>query len=196
MDDIAAESLIVRVLTSLQDVPGVSAIVLGGSRASKTHTSTSDIDIGLYFTRGFDLALLRERVAQLDDQRRPDILTEIGGWGPWVIGGGWLTIDGHPVDLIYRDLGHVIDAVEQAVQGIVEVHYQWGHPFGFLTTIYAAEIAHCRIVADPTEAIMTLKQRLHPYPDALRASMIQVMSGEARFTVMVAQHGLPRRDVS
>lgn len=30
-----------------------------------------------------------------------------GGWGPWVNGGAWLTIQGQRVDWIYRDLQRV-----------------------------------------------------------------------------------------
>jgi predicted nucleotidyltransferase len=38
----------------LADLPGVVAIVLGGSRARGTHRPGSDWDIGLYYRGGFD----------------------------------------------------------------------------------------------------------------------------------------------
>ena len=41
-------------------------------------------------------------------------VTELGVWGPWVDGGGWLRIDGIPVDWIYRDLERVRAAWEDA----------------------------------------------------------------------------------
>jgi len=34
-------------------------------------------------------------------------VTAPGEWGPWVDGGGWLTVDGAAVDWIYRDLDRV-----------------------------------------------------------------------------------------
>ena len=39
-----------HIVSALVDVPGVEAIVLGGSRARGTSTDTSDYDIGLYYS--------------------------------------------------------------------------------------------------------------------------------------------------
>ncbi len=45
------DQLLQRITAILSDVPGVTAVVLGGSRARGTDTETSDYDIGLYFRR-------------------------------------------------------------------------------------------------------------------------------------------------
>src|SRR5690349_17436951 len=140
-----------RIIDAIAAVPGITAIVLGGSRASGTHTPESDYDIGLYYDGGtpFDLATLGQVVASLDDQRRPDAVTAPGSWGAWINGGGWLKVDGQAVDLIYRDEARVARIVEEATQGQFESVYHWGHPHAFISIIYASEIALCRPLWDP-----------------------------------------------
>jgi hypothetical protein len=41
-------------------------------------------------------------VAEHDDRKQLGLVTAIGGWGPWINGGGWLRIDGARVDLLGR----------------------------------------------------------------------------------------------
>src|SRR3712207_8687536 len=48
--------------------------------------------------------------------RSEAVVTAPGGWGPWVDGGGWLTIDGSAVDWIYRDLDRVERSWEDAAR--------------------------------------------------------------------------------
>ncbi|XVX19167.1 nucleotidyltransferase domain-containing protein [Actinomycetota bacterium] len=67
---------------ALAGVPGVVAVVLGGSRARGTHHAGSDVDLGLYY-RADDLdpdALARTSEA-FSDNGRVDIVAP-GGWGP------------------------------------------------------------------------------------------------------------------
>jgi predicted nucleotidyltransferase len=56
-----AEHLIIDIADRLRSVPGIVAVVLGGSRAIGAFTPESDIDIGIYYddARRFDLAALR-----------------------------------------------------------------------------------------------------------------------------------------
>lgn len=84
------QALIQGIVQPLQQVDGLVAIVLGGSRARGTHTATSDIDLGLYYdpTKPPELATLRQIAAELDDAHRLDLITPLGGWGPWINGGG------------------------------------------------------------------------------------------------------------
>src|SRR5579864_4877532 len=91
-----------RVTRRIAGIPGVAAVILGGSRAAGTHRPDSDWDFALYY-RG-DL--------NPDDVRAlgwPGQVFAPGDWGGGVMNGGaWLTVDGRRVDIIYRDL----DAVE------------------------------------------------------------------------------------
>src|SRR5579863_4360982 len=88
-------TFLATIAAALAAVRGVRAVVLGGSRATGTADAWSDYDIGLYYgAEPIDIAALRSAVAELEGNRRADAVTEIGGWGPWINGGGWLTVDG------------------------------------------------------------------------------------------------------
>lgn len=192
------EALIEMLVQDLQQVPGVAAIVLGGSRARGTETPQSDIDLALYYRpdRPLDLARLGRLATAVDDTHRPAVLTGIDGWGPWINGGGWLTVQAIPVDLLYRDLHTVRTIVDECVRGHTQIVYQPGHPHGFSTAIYLAEIALCRSLWDPTGAIAALKRATAPYPAALKAGLIQQFFWEADFSLKVATKAVPRRDTS
>lgn len=93
------QSIIHRITQDLGQVDGVRAIVLGGSRARGTHHPGSDIDIGIYYDsrEGLDIKELRRIAAVLDDDGRTDLITEIGGWGPWINGGAGCTSNKSPL---------------------------------------------------------------------------------------------------
>lgn len=78
-----------ELVDDLKALPGIVAIVLGGSRARGTSHSLSDTDLGLYYDAEapFDAGALDEIVVRHDDRRQPDLLTAIGAWGPWINGG-------------------------------------------------------------------------------------------------------------
>jgi hypothetical protein len=95
------------------------------SRARGTHTPESDYDLGVYYRGRLDtgrLAALAREVAGPAAR-----VTEPGEWGPWVDGGGWLTIDGVAVDWIYRDVDRVRKAWQDAEHGRYAFHSQAGH---------------------------------------------------------------------
>lgn len=81
----------------LAALPNVRAVTLGGSRAAGTHGPDSDWDFALYYRDRFDPADLRA-VGWAGE------VSELGAWGGVFNGGAWLTIDGRPVDVHYRDL--------------------------------------------------------------------------------------------
>ena len=91
-------------------VAGVVGVVLGGSRARGEHTPQSDVDLGLYYRQPLDLPHLRSLAQQVAGPTAQ--LTDRGGWGQWVDGGGWLRIDDTAVDWIYRDLDRVYADVD------------------------------------------------------------------------------------
>src|SRR5688572_23778166 len=131
------DALLARVVEALRPVNGLSALVLGGSRGRGTAGPTSDYDIGLYYEPDapLDIEALRSAIAPLVDDPSSTV-TSIGEWGPWINGGGWLTIGGVEVDLLYRDLSRVRAAIADARQGHFSMSYQVGHPHGFCSTIW------------------------------------------------------------
>lgn len=192
------EELIQEIVNEIKNVTGVQGIVLGGSRSRGTHTTSSDIDLGIYYDSGtaLDLAALRTIATRLDDEHREDLLTEPGGWGPWINGGGWLRIRSLPVDFLYRDLEQVNNVIDACLAGRVEIFYQPGHPFGFVSSIYLAETAVCRPLWDPRGSIARLKGRVIPYPVALQAAIVQKFAWEIDFSIRVAKKSIERSDVA
>jgi predicted nucleotidyltransferase len=179
------------IASRLTDVPGVVAVVLGGSRARGMHRPDSDIDLGLYYRGDLDIPALRS-LAQEITGRATDV-TEPGGWGPWVNGGGWLTVEGWRVDWIYRDLDRVQRVWDACRDGRYEVAAQPGHPLGFYSHAYAGEVALCRVLADPSGELSSLRTAVSNYPRPLGTSLVEGL-WEADFIVDVAHYGAVGRD--
>ncbi|MGI8458395.1 MAG: nucleotidyltransferase domain-containing protein [Propionibacteriaceae bacterium] len=180
-------------------VSGVLGVMLGGSRARGDHHPDSDVDLGIYYRPPLDTASLRtlaRRVAtgRPDQGPEPDV-TEPGGWGPWVDGGGWLTIDATPVDWIYRDVDRVRHSADLALRGEFEFHVQVGHPLGMPDFAYAGEVALGVVLVDPTGQLSHLQQTLKPYPPDLRQSVIARLD-EARFLLGVVPKPAGRCDTT
>jgi predicted nucleotidyltransferase len=194
----AIESLIQKILSEVKQVEGVKAIVLGGSRARGTHTSSSDVDLGIYYHPDslLDLKALSKVATKLDDEHRADVITAIGGWGPWINGGGWLRIQSFPVDFLYRDLAKVNAVIDDCLYGKVEIFYQPGHPLGFVSSIYLAEVAVCQPLWDPEGIISELKKKIDPYPDSLQKALIQKFAWEIDFSIDISRKSVQRSDVT
>ncbi|MEI9887492.1 MAG: nucleotidyltransferase domain-containing protein [Rhizomicrobium sp.] len=202
-----SQALLDRLAGALAPVAGVRAVALGGSRGRGVHNAASDYDIGLYYDGELDIAGLERAAQALNDAGgarsyrsteaagRP-LVTGIGGWGPWVNGGGWLTVDGAPVDLLYRDLSRVRGVIAEVRAGRFECAYHVGHPHAFVSTIYAGEIATCRVLHDPNGDIAAARALLEPYPEALRTATIARFADEARFFLAAAQKAAGKGDVT
>lgn len=182
------DKLINEMAERLAGVPGVSGVMLGGSRARGEHRPESDWDLGVYY-RGaaLDLGALRELAG-------PDVeVAGPGGWGPWVDGGAWLQIGGVSVDWILRDLDRVERVWEDCTEGRYEVGVQPGHPLGFWSPCYPGEVALGRVLADPSGELAALRTRTSRYPEPLRDALI-AGAWEAEFLVAGAAKGAARAD--
>ncbi|SEU27935.1 nucleotidyltransferase domain-containing protein [Paenibacillus sp. NFR01] len=190
--------IISEIVNALQKIAGVQAIVLGGSRAKGTAHAHSDIDLGIYYdpADGLDIAALNQVASALDDDHRTDLITEVGGWGPWINGGGWLQMQQIPVDWLFRDLGKVSQVMEQCLAGDITIDYQPGHPHGFVNAMYLAEVALCRVLWDPHGLLAELKSKTQPYPPVLQAAMIRKFLWEARFSMEIGRKGIYKQDLS
>lgn len=176
----------------LSHVAGVRAVVLGGSRARGTHEETSDVDLGLYYDRDrLDLDGLR-RTARRLTKREVDVAGP-GGWGPWVDGGAWLTVEDTAVDWILRDIQRVNVQCDRAARGQFAFHAQPGHPLGFLDVSYAGEAVVCRPLVDPDGVIERLRGQVVPYPTPLREALI-ANTWQAGFLLDSAAKGVRRGD--
>jgi hypothetical protein len=189
------EVLLGRLVRAFGGVPGLRAIVLGGSRARGEASAASDYDIGLYYEpdSAIDVGRLA-KAAMLLPGAASSSVTAVGEWGPWINGGAWLTVEGRRVDLLYRDLGKVRAVIEGCHAGRVERVYQPGHPHAFVSSIYMGEVALCRVLWDPDTVLGPLKRQCDPYPEALREALIRTFFWEARFALENANHGRGRQD--
>jgi predicted nucleotidyltransferase len=192
------ETILQDLTADIQKVRGVSAIVVGGSRARRTHTAGSDIDLGIYYhpLQPLDLQALGEIARHFDDQHRTDILTQPGGWGPWINGGGWLKINSVPVDFLYRDLDKVGAVIADCLQGKIDLAYQPRHPHGFVSSMYLSEVAICRVLWEgPEKALSALKAQVIPYPTPLQQALIEKFAWEMDFTLLCTPKAILRMDV-
>jgi hypothetical protein len=189
------EVLIGRLVRAFGGVPGIRAIVLGGSRARGEATPASDYDLGLYYESDSQIDVGRlAKAAVLLPGAASSSVTAVGEWGPWINGGAWLTVEGRRVDLLYRDLAKVREVIDACRAGQVERVYQPGHPHAFVSSIYMSEVALCRVLWDPDDVLGPIRRRCDPYPDALREALIRTFFWEARFALENANHGRGRQD--
>lgn len=178
------ELLLPQLVDHLKPVPGLQAIVLGGSYASGTQRPDSDIDIGLYYQKGqpLDIDQIRAIASRLNDTPQPTV-TGLGGWGTWVNGGAWLTIAGQRVDWLYREIDFVSATIDECNAGHIRSDY-WQQPaYGFQSFMYCAEIALCRPLHDPDQVIERLKAKVAHYSPELKLAILKTFLWSARFTL-------------
>jgi Nucleotidyltransferase domain len=182
----------------LKHVPGIVAIVVGGSRARGTADPSSDTDLGLYYDRQspLNVAALDAIATACDDRKCAGLITELGAWGPWINGGGWLRLDGQSVDLLFRETSKIEAALDDAILGQIEIAYQPGHPFGFLSSIYVGEVALCLPLWDPSHWVAKAKEKIDGYPERLRRELVRRFVFEADFSLLISDKSINRSDVT
>ncbi|MFI9765456.1 nucleotidyltransferase domain-containing protein [Streptomyces sp. NPDC052415] len=158
----------------LAALPAVRAVALGGSRAQQTHRPDSDWDLAVYYRGAFDPADLRAVGWEGE-------VSEIGGWGGGVFNGGaWLTIEGHRVDVHYRDLDVVEHELAEAEQGRFRVEPLLFHLAGIPSYLVVAELAVNRVLRGELP-------RPAGYPEKLRHTASERWHGTARATLAYAR---------
>lgn len=187
------ESMAPGLIGHLSDVNGVEGVVLGGSRARGAHSPSSDFDLGIYYRSPLDTAAVQAiatRYSEVDSHA-----TEPGGWGPWMDGGAWLTIQGVQVDFIYRNVDRVESVWIDCQQGRFSNEIQAGHPLGFWSHTYAGELALAVPAAELSDELAELKSAVAVYPDALSDSLVAAL-WEATFSTVIARKAIDRLDVA
>jgi predicted nucleotidyltransferase len=181
---VTQRELVSSLTTRLASIPGVAAVVLGGSFARGRARPGSDIDLGLLYseTAPFAIQSIRELTAAVNDTPDP-VITEFYEWGPWVNGGAWLTIGGQRVDFIYRSIEHVGRVIDDAQAGRYQLDYLQQPPFGFFGPTYLGEIAVCIPVFDPAARLDGLKRRVSVYPEPLREAVVRDQLWMAELTL-------------
>lgn len=179
-----------------KSVAGIDAIVLGGSRSTNTATEHSDIDIGIYYNDDFDIETFKTIGTSLDDTHRLHCITDIGAWGPWINGGGWLTINNVAVDILFRETKKVKRCMDDCNSGDITIDYQCGHPFGFINSIYVGELYYCKILSAPSNTIIQMKETLSSFSPVFKKAMIDRFLWEAEFSQNCGRKGLEKGDIT
>jgi predicted nucleotidyltransferase len=148
MGDVTAE-----IVPKLAELPGVRAVVLGGSRAQGREGPDSDWDFGVYYRGTFDAELLG-RLGHPAHVARP------GEWGRIVNGGAWMSVLGQRVDVLLRDLDQVERWSDDARDGRFEIDGVPGHLAGLPTYTVLGEVALARVLTGELPAV--------EFPDRLR----------------------------
>lgn len=171
-------------VAELAELPGVEAVVLGGSHARGLARDGSDVDLGLLYRdrRPLDVAAVRALAARWHDAPNPTV-SELYEWGPWVNGGAWLTVQGERVDLLFRGIERVEGTIAAARAGRYEIHFAQQPPFGFWSGTILGECACALPLHDPSGVVEALRAQVAAYPPALRSAVRRDMLGGAAFTL-------------
>lgn len=169
---IARMDVLDELVPRLAELPGVQAVVLGGSRARGTHRPDSDWDIGLYYRGSFDATLLV-------GFGHPGHAAQPGEWGRIVNGGAWLSVDGQPVDVLLRDLDVVERWWEDAQEGLFDIDNVEGHLAGLPTYVPIGEIAIAKLLRGQLPAVS--------YPPKLRDVASRRWRWNAAFSLTFAE---------
>jgi hypothetical protein len=159
----------------LSGLPGVVAVVLGGSRASGVSGPDSDWDLGVYYRKSI-------RVLDPGDVRRlghVGHVSGLGAWGPIVNGGAWLTVAGVRVDVLFRELDVIEGWLEESTDGRFEVLTQNGYIVGAPTYLPVGELALCAVLYG------TIPRP--SFADALAAAAPPRWRGQAEVSLMFAR---------
>jgi hypothetical protein len=175
--------LLKELVEELRRLPGISAVVLGGSYASGTQREGSDMDMGLYYLAEVPFEIARIKKVAENIAVQPPTVTGFYEWGRWVNGGAWIQTRAGKVDFLYRNLHQVEQAIEHAIQGIVEHDYGQQPTHGFYSIIYLAETDICIPLYDPLQHIARLKQLVKTYPPKLKEKVVADSLWSAEFTL-------------
>ncbi|WP_162618575.1 nucleotidyltransferase domain-containing protein [Pedobacter yulinensis] len=177
--------LLQQITAALQQVPGIAAVVLGGSYAAGQARPGSDLDLGIYYSAHAPFAV--DHIRQIADRfsaGSDPVVTGLYEWGPWVNGGAWIQTAAGKVDFLYRSLEQLAGVVADAEKGLWAHHFDQQPPYGFRSVIYLAELRVCQPLFDPEQKIAGLKTAVAAYPAPLKQTIVQDCLWLAEFTLM------------
>jgi predicted nucleotidyltransferase len=168
-----------EVAHALSRIPGVEAVMLGGSRATGRHAPASDWDFSIYYRGNFDVTGVR-------DLGWPGEVSALGGWGGGVFNGGaWLEAGGRRVDVHYRDLADVERRMREAEKGEFAIEPLLFYLAGIPTYVVVAELALGQVLSGSLPR--------PGYPDALMHAAFRIWQQRAEMTLHYGQKAYAER---
>jgi hypothetical protein len=189
--------LIRTIAFQLSEIPGIAAVVLGGSWARGTARPDSDLDIGLYYSEKSppEIERIRAIAAKASIPDNTPIVTGFYEWGPWVNGGAWIHTPAGKMDLLYRNSDQVCRVLDECAEGIYHHDFYQQPTFGFVSVVYLAETKSCLPLSDPQHLLFRLKRRVEIYPSRLQEKLITKSLWAAEFTFLHASGFAERGDI-
>ena len=177
--------LLDQIVTQLSAIPGMAAIVLGGSYASGTARPDSDMDIGLYYHEDspFSLDDVKRVAGEIADGSH-FIVTGFYEWGAWVNGGAWIYNPTSKVDFLYRNIDQLQRTIDEAKRGTLRHDYGQQPAYGFYSVIYLAETQICVPLYDPQGLIAALKESVAVYLPEMKERIVHDSLWSIEFTLL------------
>jgi hypothetical protein len=156
---------------------GRYGIALGGAHAKETGDALSDVDIYLFAER----ALPNEERSAMTREMCGEACG-VASWGdPEVEGGTDFRHDGQVVEVWFREIGSVADAVARCRAGEIRREYRAWTVMGFFGHAVLSDLKSMRIVDDPSGILAGWQAEVAEYPPALRREIVGRFLAEARF---------------
>jgi hypothetical protein len=189
--------LLKALAAQLSEIPGLTAIVLGGSYARRNARPDSDLDVGIYYSEHArpDIEAIRLCLEKFSISDHPSTVTDFYQWGPWVNGGAWLQTSAGKLDLLYRNIEQVRQVLDESQAGIYHHHFYQQPTFGFVSVIYLAETRSCWPLFDPQNLLSELKGRVEIYPPRLQEKLVSDSLWTAEFSFTHANGFAERGDI-
>jgi hypothetical protein len=129
---------------------------------------------------------------EIADNSAVTAVTKIGEWGPWIIGGAWLSVGGQRVDLLYRSADAVsswnpVGPASSPWTTNPAIHTASARRSGWARS-------HCQPLRDPQDLINRLKSIALPYPQPLRDALIRRFQWEILFGIENAELAAARNE--
>jgi len=195
MDDVPAP--VMTLAQALAGCLGVVGVVLGGSRARGRNAADADFNLGLYYGKDrFDWAAVTAVLKPHDDSGEPRGLAPPGAWGPWMNGGAWNRVGGLAVDVLLREMEFVEGVARDAHSGSFSSNYLPGHPHGWHSFMLLGEVYHNIVLSGDFARLGALRESVDPYPEALRAAVVDRFLYEARFSAVLLRKIVDREEIA
>ena len=151
--------MINELFRELSSLPQIEAIALGGSRAGEHFDAGSDYDVYLYCTAPVPVEIRREILTKFCSYMEIDNHY-------WEQEDNCTLKNGIDIDILYRNL-------DDFCQGLAYVVEQC-QPYNGYTTCMWHNLKTCKVIFDRNGRLAEAKARFDvPYPEALRANIIQ-----------------------
>ena len=182
MPEAATPSSCRALVEAVRELPGVVAILLGGSHATGFAHAESDVDLVLCYRESspFDPQAVHAAALPIIDSTELEV-AGFGVWGPWMDGGAWVRIEGQRVDLIWRSVNHYERVVRAALGGHHETHFGQQGPFGYWSGFALGEILHGKLLWGEGQWLGELRTGLQPLPDSFARRVVADALHEAGF---------------